>query len=214
MSDSVRPHRWQPTRLPSPWNSSGKNTGVGCHFLLQCSKVKSESEVAQLYPTLSNPMDWSLPGSSIHGIFQARVLEWGAIAFFRVKEYRNFIFCGKIRCYFWPIERAKIWSIYQQWLQILKVPHWRHSFWNCFLSIWCIWGRNGYDIKQVNTTKYLDTHHVLWESITVTFGRFLCATFQCELKSPFSTSEATLILNFYSSFSCIPLCFCYIHWNL
>ena len=82
MSDSVRPHRWQPTRLPSPWDSLGKNTGVGCHFLLQCMKVKSESEVAQLCPHgLSDPMDCSPPASSIHGIFQARVLEWGAIAF-------------------------------------------------------------------------------------------------------------------------------------
>ena len=71
---------WQPTRLPRPWDSPGKNTGVGCHFLLQCMKVKRESEVAQSYPTLSDPMDCSLPGSSIHGIFQARVLEWGAIA--------------------------------------------------------------------------------------------------------------------------------------
>ena len=78
MSDSVWPHRRQPTRLPLPQDSPGKNTGVGCHFLLQCRKVKSESEVAQLYPTLSDPMDCSLPGSSIHGIFQARVLEWGA----------------------------------------------------------------------------------------------------------------------------------------
>ena len=83
MSDSVRPHRRQPTRLPHPWDSPGKNTGVGCHFLLQCMKVKSESEVAQLCTTLSDPMDCSLPGSSIHGIFQARVLEWGAIAFSR-----------------------------------------------------------------------------------------------------------------------------------
>ena len=81
MSDSVQPHRWQPTRLPCPWDSPGKNTGVGCHFLLQCMKVKSESEVAQSCPTLRNPMDCSPPGSSIHGIFQARVLEWGAIAF-------------------------------------------------------------------------------------------------------------------------------------
>ena len=79
MSDSVWPHRWQPTGLPHPWDSPGKNTGVGCHFLLQC--VKSESEVAQSCPTLSDPMDCSPPGSSIHGIFQARVLEWGAIAF-------------------------------------------------------------------------------------------------------------------------------------
>ena len=81
MSDSVRPHRWQPTRLSHPWDSPGKNTGVGCHFLLQCMKVKSESEVAQPCLTLIGPMDCSLPGSSVHGIFQARVLEWGAIAF-------------------------------------------------------------------------------------------------------------------------------------
>ena len=81
MSNSVQPHRRQPTRLPRPWDSPGKNTGVGCHFLLQCMKVKSESEVAQSCLTLSDPMDCSLTGSSIHGIFQARVLEWGAIAF-------------------------------------------------------------------------------------------------------------------------------------
>ena len=81
MSDSVRPHRRQPTRLPRPWDSPGKNTGVGCHFLLQGMKVKSESEVAQSCPTLSDPMDCSLPGSSVHGIFKARVLEWVAIAF-------------------------------------------------------------------------------------------------------------------------------------
>ena len=77
----MRPHRREPTRLPHPWDSPGKNTGVGCHFLLQCMKVKSESEVAQSCPTLSDPMDRSLTGSSVHGIFQARVLEWGAIAF-------------------------------------------------------------------------------------------------------------------------------------
>ena len=75
MSDSVRPHRQQPTRLPCPWDSPGKNTGVGCHFLLQCMKVKSESAVAQSCPTLRDPMDCSLPGSSANGIFQARVLE-------------------------------------------------------------------------------------------------------------------------------------------
>ena len=73
------PHRRQPTRLPRPWDSPGKNPGVGCHFL-QCMKVKNESEVAQSCPTSSNPMDCSLPGSSVHGIFQARLLEWGAIS--------------------------------------------------------------------------------------------------------------------------------------
>ena len=81
MSDSVQPHGLQPTRLPRPWDSSGKTTGVGCHFLLQRIKEKSESEVAQSCLTPSDPMDCSPPGSSVHGIFQARVLEWGAIAF-------------------------------------------------------------------------------------------------------------------------------------
>ena len=81
VSNSVWPHRWQPTRLSCPWDSPGKNTGVGCHFLLQCMKVNSESEVTQLCQTLHDPMDYRLPGSSVHGIFQARVLEWVAIAF-------------------------------------------------------------------------------------------------------------------------------------
>ena len=95
MSDSVRPHRRQPTRLPRPWDSPGKNTGVGCHFLLQCVKVKSESDVAQSGPTLSDPMDCSLPGSSNHGIFQARVLEWVAIDFSEEKHYDISIFISK-----------------------------------------------------------------------------------------------------------------------
>ena len=80
--------RQQPTRLPRPWDSLGKNTGVGCHFLLQCRKVKSESEVAQSCPTHSDPMDCSPPGSSVHGILQARVLECGAIAFSKKKAKR------------------------------------------------------------------------------------------------------------------------------
>ena len=87
MSDSVRPQRRQPTRLPRPWDSPGKNIGVACHFLLQCVKLKSESEITQLYPTLGDPMDCSLLGSSAHEIFQARVLEWVAIAFSRTPEF-------------------------------------------------------------------------------------------------------------------------------
>ena len=89
MSDSVRP-----TRLPRPWDSPGKNTGVGCHFLLQYMKVKSESEVVQSSLTPNDPMDRSLPGSSIHGIGQARVLEWGAMAFSGLSEknlYKTYI---------------------------------------------------------------------------------------------------------------------------
>ena len=96
MSDSVPPHRRQPIRLPRPWDSPGKTTGVGCHFLLQCRKVKSESEVTQLCPTLCDPMDCSLPGSSIHGIFQARVLEWGVIAF------SSLVHCRDFNCEPWP----------------------------------------------------------------------------------------------------------------
>ena len=82
VSDSVPSQRRQPTRLRRPWDSPGKNTGVGCLFLLQCVKVKSEREVAQSCPTLSDPMDCSPPDFSIHGIFQARVLEWAATPFF------------------------------------------------------------------------------------------------------------------------------------
>ena len=99
MSNSVRPHRWQPTRLPCPWDSPGKNTGVGCHFLLQCMKVKSESEVAQLCPTFSDPMDSSPPGSSVHEIFQARVLEWGAIAFSNMHTSRIYNLIPDIHIY-------------------------------------------------------------------------------------------------------------------
>ena len=90
MSDSVQTHRWQPTRLPLPWDSPGKNTGVGCHFLLQRMKVKSESEVAQSCLTLPYPMDCSLPGSSAHGIFQARALEWGhCLLWYRTQDGAN-----------------------------------------------------------------------------------------------------------------------------
>ena len=112
MSDSMRPHRRQPTRLPRPWDSPGKNTGVGCHFLLQCMKVKSESEVAQSCPTFSDPMDCSPPGSSVHGIFQARVLEWGSIAF-----SMRFL----LRCIKFNIQASSVQMDYSsQWAHQLK----------------------------------------------------------------------------------------------
>ena len=91
MSDSVRPQRRQPTRLPRPWDSPGKNTGVRLPFPSPMHESETESEVTQLCPTLSNPMGCSLPDSSIHGIFQARVLEWGAIAFSGKLEYETTI---------------------------------------------------------------------------------------------------------------------------
>ena len=114
MSDSVRSHRRQPTRLPNPWDSPGKNTGVDCHFLLQCMKVKSQSEVAQSCLTLSDSMDCSQPGSSTHGIFQARVLEWGAIAFssFLSREY-PLAFVGELVWWCWSLSAfACLWSFW------------------------------------------------------------------------------------------------------
>ena len=129
MSDSVRPHRWQPTRLPRPWDSPGKNTGVGCHFLLQCMEVKSEKEVTQSCPILSDPMDCSLPDSSIHGIFQARVLEWGAIAFSVVQLYyiyRQFIWTR------WHYTRLTFTLRFLMWLYLyiseLKYKS-KHNLW-------------------------------------------------------------------------------------
>ena len=141
MSDSVRPHRRQPTRLLCPRDSPGKNTGVGCHFLLQCMKVKSESEVAQSCPTLSDPMDWSLPGSSVHGIFQARALEWCAIRYKVLMFYKTlvvlfvqnfcsyllFIFllgclfqCSNQYCFF-PI--LSLWVVPEHWLWVPCFMH-------------------------------------------------------------------------------------------
>ena len=103
--------RRQPTRLPLPWDSPGKNTGVGCHFLLQCMKVKSESEVTQSCPTLSDPMDCSLPGSSVHGIFQARVLKWGAIAFSERSVYMYiFAWWNLMKCILPCVNNGDLWA--------------------------------------------------------------------------------------------------------
>ena len=130
------PHRRQPTRPHCPWDSPGKNTGVGCHFLLQCMKVKSESEVAQSCPTLSDPMDCSRPGSSIHGIFQARVLEWGAIAFsYSLLAYRKnlFFFFYSLLAYRKTI--FKILTLYPVTL-INSLIHLNNPFWGVeFLRI-------------------------------------------------------------------------------
>ena len=113
MSNSVQPHRRQSTRLHRSWDSPGKNTGVGCHFLLQCMKVKSERKVSQSCPTLSDPVDCSLPGSSVHGTFQARVLEWVAIAFserplgqYQTCQYWNYRSPRRKR------EKERVWEIF------------------------------------------------------------------------------------------------------
>ena len=119
MSDSVRPQRQQPTRFPRSWDSPGKNTGVGCHFLLQCMKVKSESEVTQSCLTPSNPMDCSPPGSSVHGIFQARVLEWGAVAFSRATVYGD----------------AKSWTRLSEYTTTTIHIRWPEKKWDKFIHL-------------------------------------------------------------------------------
>ena len=97
------------------WDSPGKNTGVGCHFLLQCMKVKSKSEVAQSCLTLSNPMDCSLPGSSVHGTFQARVLEWVPL-----------LVCGKFQFCGLKLSRISFQNIFDLCLvNSLDVDMWR-----------------------------------------------------------------------------------------
>ena len=123
MSNSVRPHRRQPTRLPCPWDSPGKNTGVGCHFLLQWMKVKSESEVTQSCLTPSNPMDCSLPSSSVHGVFQARRLEWVAIAVSDISLYYLLKFLQVLLLNTAPNFLLKLVSKYSQLIN-------RQAFWN------------------------------------------------------------------------------------
>ena len=136
VSDSVWPQRRQPTRLPRPWDSPGNNTGVGCHFLLQCMKVKSESEVTQSCLTLGDPMDCSLPSSSVHGIFQARVLEWGAIAFseevlrLRNKNISNCV----LFCFFQSRQRLTRALELNKWLQLCKYSEFMRPLWTSLFS--------------------------------------------------------------------------------
>ena len=132
MSVSTRSHRWQPTRLCRSWDSPVKNTGVGCHFLLQCMKVKSEREVAQSCLTLFDPMDCSPPGSSIHGIFQARVLEWGAIAF--SVKYSSYYLLDKP--WFLLLMRPPVSAGYQGRDKVTKISKKRFSSWN-LLNLRC-----------------------------------------------------------------------------
>ena len=143
MSDSLRHHRRQSTRLPFPWDSPGKNTGVGFHFLLRCMKVKSESEVAQLYPTSSDPMDCSPPGSSVHRIFQARILEWGAIVFsmwslcFSLKKQK----VTSIWVLYWGINLTKeVKNLYAENHKTIKI--------NCMLNKLTVLAMNTWTFKK------------------------------------------------------------------
>ena len=123
MSDSGRPHRRQPTWLPRPWDSPGKNTGVGCHYLLQWMKVKSESEVTQSCPTIRDPMDCSLPGSSVHGISQARIL----VIIHSILKSRDY-FANK-----GPSNHSYVFSSSHVWMWKLD---YRQSW---ALKNWCFW---------------------------------------------------------------------------
>ena len=145
MSDSVQPHRRQPTRLPCPWDSPGKNTGVGCHSLLQCMKVKSESEVTQSSLTLSYPMDCSPSGSSAHGIFQARVLEWTILVMLKSPTIN--IFHPPLHPHIFSFT-AKI-LVFAHYLLFLK----SHSFSNPLQSGFCLYCFS--EIAFVNVTDLL-----------------------------------------------------------
>ena len=152
---TLQPHRRQPTRLPCPWDSPGKNTGVGCHFLLQCMKVKSQHEVTQLCPTLRDPMDCSLPGSSIHGIFQARVLEWGAIDQLGKKRIAT-VNCSTSDILKFPSSKWSIFKVYHSPLGairnqifILKLIHKRK-----ILSIYAVYPTSNRVPKQLIELEY------------------------------------------------------------
>ena len=153
MSNSVRPHRQQPTRLYCPWNSPGKNAGVGCHFLLQCMKVKSHSEVTQSCLTLSDPMDCSPPGSSVNGIFQARVLEWGAIGDLGLGWYKR----GKIN----QLEHIKIKSFFSGEVSMMKVKKqasdWEKTFANLTFDKGLVFKM--YKLSKLNSKKRSKTEN-------------------------------------------------------
>ena len=158
----MRPYRRQPTRLPRPWDSPSKNTEVGCHLLLQCMKVKSESEVALSCPTLSDRMDCSLPGSSVHGIFQARVLEWGAIAFSRktvlLTHKTNLLWCFHIFKNIYPsvqFSRSVVSDSATPWIAAhqasLSITNSRSWWWTGRLACCNSWG-----CKELDTTEQLN----------------------------------------------------------
>ena len=118
----MRPHRLQPTRLPRPWDSPDKNTGVGCHFLFQCMKVKRESEVAQSCPTSSDPMDCSLPGSSVHGIFQWSGVPLPSPSFTTGKLFPSENYC--LLLIFQEISYLMVPPIHCQFISLFIVSTW------------------------------------------------------------------------------------------
>ena len=154
MSDSVQPRRRQPIRLPHPWDSPGKNTGVGCHFLLQFMKVQRESEATQLCLTLCNPMDYSPQVSSVPGISQARILEWVAIPFsWGSSQCRDWTRISCMAGRFCPISKEK--SINTLWFIII------------FICFFCLarWGRCLPWHWSSNNWKWRSTWHLREEKL-------------------------------------------------
>ena len=162
------PHRRQPNRLPRPWDSPGKNTAVGCHFL-QCMKVKSESEVAQSCRTLSDPMDRSLPGSSVHGIFQARVLEWGAIAFSETVFTVLFLYFGW-RVQLWSLTGLAFWLIifwcWWLWASFL------HLEWSCVPSQFSPYNLMNYSLTGSSVHGIFMARILEWVAVPSSRGSF------------------------------------------
>ena len=163
----MRPRRWQPTRLHRPRDSPGKNTGVGCHVLLQCMKGKREREVAQSCPTLGDPMDCSPPGSSVHGIFQSRVLKWAAIAFSDTVLYIRLLLSSPVtsttECCFHFVSASSFFL--ELFLHSSPVSYWAptnlgKSSFNVisFAFLYCSWGSQAKNTKYSKYTKYSWLH--------------------------------------------------------
>ena len=162
------PHRWQPTRLPHPWDSPGKNTGVGCHFLLQCMKVKSESEVTQSCLTFRDSMDCSLPGSSIHGIFQARVLEWARQMQIEVILQNNWP--GFLQCKFHERIFFKGWGTPLGWRRLKR--HDNQIQWLLPFHILSWEGKFSYDEYYWDKWRNLNVGCILLDNSTMSVVKF------------------------------------------
>ena len=163
MSNSVRPHKRQPTRLLRPWDSPGKNTGVGCHFLLQCMKVKSESEVVQSCPTPRDPMDCSLPGSSVRGF--SRQEYWSGVplpslpvslGFSNLRQSFGFLFV----CLF-PSHDLDT-SVEYYWVTLQIAP--QFGFFQCILMVrlrLCIFGKNTTEVNSLQWRRLQQNSRVI-----------------------------------------------------
>ena len=152
-----------PTRLPHPWDSPGKNTGVGCHFLLQCMTVKSESEVAQSCLTLRDPMDCSPLGSPIPGITKARTLEWVAISFSNAWKWKV-----KMK------SLSRVWLFTIPWTAVYQAP--------LSMGIWHV-PRCTFKIK-IKTFLHHNEFHFLVQSQKISSGNTSFCFFLTEQVGP------------------------------